>query len=134
MTKVRRNKRLITSIASATIVLGSGTVYAFSSDPFGTSQVGRQANDSSLVPSNQFITSAGDQAEFHGNPLNAVVSPDGKTGVVLTSSGLNVMDLETNQFTATIPVGNSSTGTLSVVDLSTNTVINWSSAWVEIML
>jgi len=101
MSRIGKKKKVITGLSLATLVLTSGTVFAFASDPFGTSLVGRQTNGSVLTASNQLITPGGQQVEFNGNPLSSAIRPDGKTAVVLTRSGLNVLNLETGKITTT---------------------------------
>ncbi len=61
--------------------------------------VGRQADGSVLLPTNQFITPAGDQVEFQGRPNAVALRPDGRTAVFLTAFDrppLTVVDLATN--------------------------------------
>lgn len=116
MKKARRKiskKKLIALISLGTVLLGTGSVYANVWNSFGNNHVGRQAgNDSVLTPVNQFITPAGQQVEFGGNPMSVKVHPDGKTAAVLIgrkdyaannvgSNGINIVDLNTGNLIPT---------------------------------
>ena len=69
-------------------------------------QVGRQADGSVVVATNQVITPAGRQVEFRGRPVAVALHPDRRTAAVLngTYRALIVVDLETatvkQEFTA----------------------------------
>ncbi|MCZ8511684.1 bifunctional YncE family protein/alkaline phosphatase family protein [Paenibacillus filicis] len=96
-------KKFITLISVASVIAGAGTTYAWVGNPFGTSLVGRQSDnqDKVLTPVNQFVTPAGQQVEFGGNPISVKVRPDGKTAAVVIGrkdyggDGINIVDLKT---------------------------------------
>lgn len=100
-----KRKNLIAGLALGALTLASvATVYATAGDhTFGTALVGQQSDGSALVPDNQFVTPAGQQLQFGGNPISVAVRPDGKTAVVLNGrrdyggNGLNVFNLTTGQ-------------------------------------
>jgi YVTN family beta-propeller protein len=52
----------------------------------GSAQVGRQADGSVVVTTNQVLTPAGRQVEFLGRPLSVVLSPDGRTAAFLNGT------------------------------------------------
>jgi len=90
------------------LLLGTGLASAQTGlDPFGTRQVGPQPDGSTLVPDNQFVTPAGSQIVFGGNPLSAALRPDGQTAATLNGrsdyggNGLTVIDLATKKAIAT---------------------------------
>ncbi|MFC5649700.1 alkaline phosphatase family protein [Paenibacillus solisilvae] len=105
MKKARKKiskKKLTTMIALGTVLLSAGSVYAANvNNPFGTSLVGRQTDGSVLTDVNQFVTPAGQQLEFGGNPISIQVRPDGKTAAALIGrnnyggNGVNIVDLKT---------------------------------------
>lgn len=101
MRKIR--KKWMAGIALGTVLLGTGSVYAAIGDRYGTNLVGRQSNGSVLTDVNQFVTPAGQQVEFGGNPISVAVRPGGKTAVALNGrrdyggNGLNVVDLSTGK-------------------------------------
>jgi YVTN family beta-propeller protein len=103
LTKRKYNKKLFAGIALSTVLIGSGSVYAYVGDPFGTKLVGRQSDGSVLTDVNQLVTPAGKQIEFGGNPISLAIRPDGKTAVVLNGrkdyggNGLNIIDLTTGK-------------------------------------
>jgi YVTN family beta-propeller protein len=79
--------------------------------------VGRQADGSVLVPTNQFVTPAGVSIEQTGRPMDLAVRPDGRTAVDLTKSGdglFTVVDLVNHkvlqQFTPPRGVGSGNVG------------------------
>ncbi|UUZ84155.1 hypothetical protein LJK88_10690 [Paenibacillus sp. P26] len=100
-------KKLVAILSLGTVLLGTGSVYANVWNPFGTHLVGRQANDSVLTPINQFVTPAGQQVEFGGNPMAVKVRPDGKTAAVIIGrnnyggDGINIVDLKTGSLITT---------------------------------
>src|SRR5262245_48006615 len=49
-------------------------------------QVGRQADGSVVVTTNQVLTPAGRQVEFRGRPLSVALSPDGRTAAFLNGT------------------------------------------------
>jgi YVTN family beta-propeller protein len=63
----------------------------------GKEQVGRQADGSVVVSTNQVLTPAGRQVEFRGRPIAVTLSPDGKTAAVLngTYKAIIVVDVAT---------------------------------------
>ncbi len=91
-------KKLCALISLGTVLLGSGSVYAKVWTPFGSSLVGRQSNDSVLTPVNQFVTPAGQQVEFGGNPISVKVRPDGKTAAA-SSAGRIMAVMESTSWT-----------------------------------
>ncbi|MBO0882394.1 MAG: hypothetical protein J2P17_19075, partial [Mycobacterium sp.] len=103
MRKARGVTRVGLGVAVVMLFGASAATAAVGNDPFGAGQVGRQPNGSILIPDNQFVTPAGSQVEFAGNPLSAAVRPDGKTAVALNGktsdggNGLNVVDLTTRK-------------------------------------
>lgn len=110
MRKPRRKfgkKKLSVIIAMGTVLLGAGSVYANVGNPFGTSLVGRQSDGSVLTDVNQFVTPAGQQIEFGGNPISVKVRPDSKTAAALIGrdnyggNGINIVDLKTGKLVAT---------------------------------
>ncbi|MBB3130712.1 YVTN family beta-propeller protein [Paenibacillus rhizosphaerae] len=94
-------KRGVALISLASLLLGAGSVYAAVGNPFDKDLVGRQANGSVLTPVNQYVTPAGQQVEFGGNPISVKVRPDGKTAAAIIGrsdyggNGINIVDLET---------------------------------------
>jgi YVTN family beta-propeller protein len=72
----------------------------------GDAQVGRQADGSVVVTTNQVLTPAGRQVEFRGRPLSVVLSPDGRTAAFLngTYQAIILVDVDTwtvkQEFTA----------------------------------
>ncbi|MDP4171343.1 MAG: YncE family protein, partial [Bacillota bacterium] len=107
MGKSKKKKKLIAGIALSTVLLGSASAYATKDGAFGSSLVGRQANGSVLTATNQWVTPAGKQIEFGGNPISVAVRPDGKTAVVLNGrsdyggNGLNIVNLSTGKLSDT---------------------------------
>ncbi|SFJ12274.1 40-residue YVTN family beta-propeller repeat-containing protein [Paenibacillus sp. UNC496MF] len=104
-------KKLSVIAAVGTVLLGAGSVYANVGNPFGTNTVGRQDDGSVLTDVNQFVTPAGQQLEFGGNPISVKVRPDGKTAAALIGrsnyggNGINVVDLATGKLlTANFPL------------------------------
>ncbi|CAM3942414.1 alkaline phosphatase family protein [Alicyclobacillus pomorum] len=103
MTKFKRNKIVMVGMILGTALIGSSSVYATIYSPFGTKLVGRQSNGSVLTDSNQFVTPAGKQVEFDGNPISVAVRPDGRTAVILNGrrdyggNGLNIVNLATGK-------------------------------------
>ncbi|WP_197081044.1 YncE family protein [Gordoniibacillus kamchatkensis] len=104
MKKLREHvskKKIVALVSAGTLLAGAGSAYAWVGNPFGTSMVGRQSDDKALTPVNQFVTPAGQQVEFGGNPLSVKVRPDGKTAAVLVGrnnyggDGVNIVDLKT---------------------------------------
>jgi hypothetical protein len=63
----------------------------------GSAQVGRQADGSVVVTTNQVLTPAGRQVEFRGRPLSVVLSPDGRTAAFLngTNQAIILVDVPT---------------------------------------
>jgi YVTN family beta-propeller protein len=101
-------KKVVALVSLGTLLLGSGGVYAANAwNTFGSSLVGRQSNDSVLTPVNQFVTPAGEQVEFGGNPMSVKVRPDGMTAAVLIGrnnyggNGINIVDLKTGKLITT---------------------------------
>ncbi|MBB6733087.1 bifunctional YncE family protein/alkaline phosphatase family protein [Cohnella zeiphila] len=98
--KVSKRKTLLV-LSAASLVLGAGSVYAAVGNPFETDLVGRQSDGSVLTPVNQYVTPAGRQVEFGGNPISVKVRPDGKTAAAIVGrsdyggKGINVVDLRT---------------------------------------
>ncbi|MCZ8514412.1 phosphoesterase [Paenibacillus filicis] len=95
-------KKLAALLSLGTVLLGTSSVYANVWNPFGSYLVGRQAgSDAVLTPVNQFVTPAGQQVEFGGNPMSMKVHPDGKTAAVIIGrnnyggDGINIVDLST---------------------------------------
>ncbi|SEP15429.1 alkaline phosphatase family protein [Paenibacillus sp. OV219] len=104
-------KKLSVSIAIGSVLIGAGSVYANVGNPFDTHTVGRQPNGSVLTVVNQFVTPAGQQVEFGGNPISIKVRPDGKTAAALIGrnnyggNGINIVDLKTGTLvTANFPL------------------------------
>jgi YVTN family beta-propeller protein len=99
--KKMSKKKWFALVSLVSLIVGSGSVYAAIGNPFETSLVGRQSNGSVLTPVNQFVTPAGQQVEFGGNPLSVKVRPDGKTAAALIGrnnyggNGINIVDLKT---------------------------------------
>lgn len=98
--KSLRNRLVIAGVLS-TFLLGSTGVYAYQQDIdiFGNSQVGEHAKGSALTPVNQWITPAGKQIKFGGNPISVAINPKGKTASTIVGrsdyggKGINVIDL-----------------------------------------
>ncbi|MEO8180695.1 MAG: bifunctional YncE family protein/alkaline phosphatase family protein [Deltaproteobacteria bacterium] len=59
--------------------------------------VGRQANGSVLLTTNQTIKPAGKQIEFRGRPMAVVLHPDGRTAALLngTFQAITIVEIET---------------------------------------
>lgn len=102
------NKKMFAVIAAGSVIIGAGSAYAWVGNPFGTSLVGRQADENGkvLTPVNQFVTPAGKQVEFGGNPISVKVRPDGKTAAALIGrsnyggNGINIVDLKSGALVA----------------------------------
>ncbi|TVX98972.1 bifunctional YncE family protein/alkaline phosphatase family protein [Paenibacillus cremeus] len=101
-------KKLLTLISLSSVIVGAGSAYAWVGSPFGTSLVGRQAESGKvLTPVDQFVTPAGQQVEFGGNPISIKVRPDGKTAAAIVGrkdyggTGINVVDLSTGNLITT---------------------------------
>jgi YVTN family beta-propeller protein len=94
---MRRSSPFVVAVA-VLVVLASGLGVAAAADlgPFGTAHVGRQADGSVIVPTNQRITPAGRQVEFPGRPTTLALRPGGHTGAVLNgaSSAVVIVDLD----------------------------------------
>lgn len=94
-------KKAVVVVAVGSVLAGASSAYALKSTPFGTSLVGRQSEGKTLTPVNQFVTPAGQQVEFGGNPIAVKVRPDGKTAAALVGrkdyggDGINIIDLAT---------------------------------------
>jgi YVTN family beta-propeller protein len=95
-------KKVLALVSAGTVVVGAGSAYAWVENPFGTSLVGRQAEANKvLTPVNQFVTPAGQQVEFGGNPISVKTRPDGKTAAVIIGrnnyggNGIDIVDLKT---------------------------------------
>ncbi|GMA66010.1 alkaline phosphatase family protein [Alicyclobacillus fastidiosus] len=76
MKKGFKKRNLIVGVTLATVLAGSTSVMAAEHKYY---TVGRQQNGSVVLPTDQVITPAGQQAEFPGRPAAVAVSPDGKT-------------------------------------------------------
>jgi YVTN family beta-propeller protein len=99
--KKMSKKKWFALLSLGSLIVGAGSVYAAVGNPFGTSLVGRQSDGAVLTPVNQFVTPAGRQVEFGGNPISVKVRPDGKTAAAIIGrnnyggNGINIMDLKT---------------------------------------
>lgn len=72
--------------------------------------IGRQADGSVIVPTNQVLRPAGEQLEFRGRPFDLLLSPDEKTLFIKNLQNLLVIDLSASPttITQTLPVKESS--------------------------
>ncbi len=98
--------RLTVALAAVACLVGAGAATAAltGNDPFGSSEVGQQANGSVLLPTNQWITPLGTQTLVNnGRLVSSNLSPDGNT----------VAALSWNDFT----------GFLTLINVKTNTVL-----------
>lgn len=93
------NKTLPRSIVAALLGAGilSGLPSSAAADNLDTQRVGRQADGSVVLTTNQVIRPAGTQVEFRGRPTAVAIHPNGKTAVFLNGSynALMVVDLAT---------------------------------------
>ena len=85
--------RVLSRVALGIVALGGVAVVAQQVLP---RIVGRQADGSVLLPTNQTITPAGKQIEFDGRPNAMALSPDGKTAAILNGNAqaIVLVDLE----------------------------------------
>lgn len=90
---MRRRSWMSPAVAVAVLV-ATGSVAAAvtvgTDKPLGENLVGRQADGSVLVPENKYVTPAGATVEQTGQPMDLGISPDGRTAVTLTKSGLGL--------------------------------------------
>jgi len=89
-----------------------------------TAVVGRQPDNSVLLPNGQTITPAGTQIHVNDRPLGIAVTPDGTQAAVATASNfasraLHFVDLATQTVVQTIPIGNSFVGLAFTADGNT---------------
>ncbi|WP_274648660.1 bifunctional YncE family protein/alkaline phosphatase family protein [Paenibacillus humicola] len=115
-------KKLAALLAAGSVLAGTGSVYAAThGNPFGTSLAGRQQDGSVLTDVNQFVTPAGQQIEFGGNPISVKIRPDGQTAAAIVGrnnyggKGINIVDMQT--------------GTLKASDISVNLSTMWGLAY-----
>jgi YVTN family beta-propeller protein len=100
-------KNVFVLISLGSVIVGAGSAYAWGGNTFESSLVGRQSGNKVLTPVNQFVTPAGQQVEFGGNPLSVKPRPDGKTAAVLIGrnnyggNGINIVDLTTGNLVTT---------------------------------
>jgi YVTN family beta-propeller protein len=94
---------LVTEILLTAFFLSASFTYAPRDGVFGSNLVGRQANGSVLTPANQFITPAGKQIVFGGNPISIAVSPNGRMVATIVGrsdyggKGINVVDMSSGK-------------------------------------
>jgi YVTN family beta-propeller protein len=89
MLKLKRPTRVVTAAIMVTAV-GAGAAYAggaFGNKPLAHHTVGKQADGSYLMQTNQFVTPAGDVIQEKGRPFGLALSPDGKTAAALNTGG-----------------------------------------------
>ncbi len=77
--------RSVLALFVATGLLASGTSLVVAGAG-QTQKVGRQANGTVVLPTNQVIDPAGQQVEFRGRPNAVALSPDGKTAAFLNGA------------------------------------------------
>ena len=99
---------------SASLLIGASLVSILAAS-VAISLVGRQPNNSVLLPNGQTITPTGAQIEVNDRPLGIAVSPDGTQAAVATASNfapraLHIIDLATATLAQTIAIGNSFVG------------------------
>ncbi len=87
------NRTRVLARVALVAVLGGAVVIAQQVVP---KLVGRQADGSVLLPTNQVITPAGKQIEFDGRPNAMALSPEGKTAAILNGNAqaIVLVDLE----------------------------------------
>ncbi|MGN6242160.1 MAG: alkaline phosphatase family protein [Motilibacteraceae bacterium] len=88
MSKKRLRTAVVLPVAGA-VALGGGTAFAAAGGigGFGQRIIGRQADGSVLVPTDQRVTPAGTSVEQSGRPLSLALAPDGRTAVNETYDG-----------------------------------------------
>ncbi len=60
--------------------------------PLSTSAMGRQPTGETQLPSGQVVHGSGEEVTFPGRPVDAALSPDGRTLAVLSGSALRLLD------------------------------------------
>ena len=81
-----RGAAVLVVVMTMVMVIGLGVEGRDEANRMGTAQVGRQADGSVVVTTNQVLTPSGRQVEFRGRPLSVVLSPDGRTAAFLNGT------------------------------------------------
>ena len=101
-----RGAYVLVVVMTMVMVIGLGVEGRDEGNRMGSALVGRQADGSVVVTTNQVLTPAGRQVEFRGRPLSVVLSPDGRTAAFLngTYQAIILVDVATwtvkQEFTA----------------------------------
>jgi YVTN family beta-propeller protein len=95
-------RALVAGTASVALLAGGGMgAYAAGVNPFGTNNVGTQANGSVQLPDNQVVNPLGLRTKFTADVVGTAISPDGTKiavqagGEVTGASNINIVDAST---------------------------------------
>ena len=95
----RRRWLIAGTLAGTLAVVGVATaaISGVQLNPFGTSQVGQQADGRILLPDNQWISPLGERTTFSAETVGSAISPDGtkvavETGGLAGSMALQIVD------------------------------------------
>ena len=102
-----RARSLVAGTAAVATLVSGGAIGAAAADPalnpFGTTHVGTQTDQSVMLPDNQKVTPYGQRTEFTADSVGTAISPDGtkiavQTGGEVTGhSSIEILDASTDQ-------------------------------------
>src|SRR5262245_2252433 len=91
-------------IAIGTAALFPGQLISAVRAPMRAARLlGRQPGGETLVPTGQVVRAVGEEVTFPGRPVDAALSPDGKTLAVFNSTGVLLMDVDPPRLRQTVP-------------------------------